>query len=358
MLSVRLSRAGLGSVVLTAVLCAAAPTASAIGGVGDDKDPVPPSGASGGSSGPMLTAEATATSIRITRTGGGGPGGADRPPTPVDPAWRPPACWYEPVATPEELRAGVDRLKADGGPVRVTPTLSWGRELMVNHYEKGEAQHDGPGYEDYNLGKDGRFWRGVINESRRDELDIFDCERNLFWQAAGTVPEDAHAPTPEVLASYAYDKIRLPGTEVELKPAARSTVNLPTWVWLDKAAFQEVTVRAELPHTGLWAETTARPVSLHVEPGTPDAVRHPASGECTLGDDGSIGTPYVRGGGAAPPCGITYLRASGDAPYTLTASLTWEISWKGSGGAQGDLPDGAFETTQEMVVREIQAVNR
>ncbi|MFI7322422.1 hypothetical protein [Streptomyces venezuelae] len=43
---------------------------------------------------------------------------------------------------------------------------------------------------------------------------------------------------------------------------------------------------------------------------------------------------------------------------TLKASFTWEISWKGTGGAKGDLPDGTFETTQDMTVQEIQSINR
>jgi hypothetical protein len=130
-------------------------------------------------------------------------------------------------------------------------------------------------------------------------------------------------------------------------------------VWLDKATFTDVKVRAELPNTPVWAETTAKPVALHLEPGTEDAETYPASGDCEINDDGSIGTPYTKGdSGKTPPCGITYLRASSGAPYQLKASITWEISWEGSGDAQGDLPDGTFETAQDMNVQEIQSINR
>ena len=68
--------------------------------------------------------------------------------------------------------------------------------------------------------------------------------------------------------------------------------------------------------------------------------------------------PAEGDAGKTPPCGITYLRASSGQPYELKASITWAISWEGSGGARGDLPDGTFETTQDMTVQEIQAVNR
>ncbi len=75
--------------------------------------------------------------------------------------------------------------------------------------------------------------------------------------------------------------------------------------------------------------------------------------------NGSIGTPHSKGDAErTPPCGITYLRASGGGPYRLKASITWEISWEGSGGSHGDLPDGTFEAAQDVTVREIQAVNR
>ncbi|WP_328768965.1 hypothetical protein [Streptomyces sp. NBC_00286] len=330
-------------------------------GEGDDAAPTPPpQGPSGGSSGNMLTARADATSIKVTQVSGGKSGSSSKGLAPVDPNWTPPPCWYEPVATPQQLKNGVEQLKKGGDLVRVTPSLSWGEDLMVNHYEKGDQQSDGEeGYKNFNVGKDGMFWRGVVNKNMANDIDAYDCERTLFWQDANTIPDDERAPTPDVLAAYAYDKIHVPGTDVELKPEAKSTVNLPTWVWLDKATFKDVKVRAELPNTGVWAETTAKPVALHLEPGTEDAQTFPASGDCEINDDGSIGTPYTKGdAGKTPPCGLTYLRASSGEPYQLTASVTWEISWEGSGGAAGDLPNGTFETTQDMNVQEIQSINR
>jgi predicted heme/steroid binding protein len=58
------------------------------------------------------------------------------------------------------------------------------------------------------------------------------------------------------------------------------------------------------------------------------------------------------------PCGIRYLRANNGTPYQLSASVTWQITWQGSNGTGGDLPDGTFETTQDMNVQEIQSINR
>ncbi|WP_420719769.1 hypothetical protein [Streptomyces sp. NRRL WC-3618] len=331
-------------------------SALAIGG-DDGWNPSKPSGSqSGGTSGRQLTAKVSQSSIVITRSGGSG---TAKPSTgtlaSVDPNWEPPACWYEPVLTPAQLKAGVEELEGTDTLAPVNSHLFWAHELLVNYYDKGQEG----GYTNYNLGKDGMFWRDVVRAGHEDDLAAWDCSEIMFWQGTGTVPDDPNAPTPKVLAAYAYDKIEVPQTAIELKPAANSTVNLPTWVWLDKGTFNEVKVRATLPNTGLWAEATAKPVALNLEPGTEDAETYPVSGGCEINDDGSIGTPYTKGDASkAPPCGITYLRASSGQPYELKASITWAISWEGSGGARGDLPDGTFETTQDMAVQEIQSVNR
>ncbi|WP_436843117.1 hypothetical protein [Streptomyces venezuelae] len=329
-------------------------TAHALGGK-EDNAPAEPSG---GASGNTLTA-GVGTSVTVEQVSGG-KGGGSKPVVAVDPNWKPPSCWYEPVATPEQLKDSVEKLKKGGDLVHVTPSLSWGEELMVNHYEKGKDQSDGAeGYKDFNIGKDGKFWRGVMNPDVEDTFEARQCETNLFWQDAREIPDIKNAPTPKILAGYAYNKIKVPDTKVETKPTGKSTVNLPTWVWLDKGKFEPVKVRAELPGTGLWAETTAKPVSLHLDPGTPDAETFPADGECAVDDDGSIGTPYRKGSAKEdPPCGITYLRATGGDPFRMKASITWEITWQGNGGAGGDLPDGTFEGTQDVDVQEIQSINR
>ncbi|MFD4528090.1 hypothetical protein ACFWP7_30000 [Streptomyces sp. NPDC058470] len=311
---------------------------------------------SGSASGKELMANVSQSRITITHSGGGTSTVSTGELASVDPNWEPPACWYEPVMTPEQLKAGVDRLKKSTGLGAVNAHLFWNSDLFVDQYETGKAED---GYKNYNLGEDGYFWRSVVREGHEDDIEAWDCERVMFWQDAGTVPDDPNAPTPDVLAAYAYDKIRVPDTKVEMKPETRSTVNLPTWAWLDKGTFQEVKVRAELPGTGLWAETTAKPIALHLEPGTDDAETYSASGNCEIDDGGSIGTPYAEGDAdETPPCGIKYLRASSGEPYQLKTSITWEISWEGSGGSKGDLPNGTFETTQDMAVQEIQSINR
>ncbi|MEU0893277.1 hypothetical protein [Streptomyces massasporeus] len=309
-----------------------------------------------------VSASVTSSRIKVTQVSGP-KGGKQGTLSSTDVSWEPPPCWYEPVMTSEQLKKFSETGLALG---HVSPHASWGgQKLWTDHYRDGKDAYnyeDGSlitrkGYEDYNLDKKGYFWRGVARDL--EDPDSYGCERVMFWQDAGEIPKVPNAPTAETLADYAYDKVKVPDTETELKPEGRSTVNLPTWVWLDKGTFKDVKVRAELPGTGLWAETTAKPVALHLDPGTKDAEVFPASGDCEINDDGSIGTPYTKGAAdKTPPCGIRYLRATDGAPYQLSASVTWKITWEGSDGTGGNLPDGTFETTQDMNVQEIQSINR
>ncbi|MFF1717436.1 hypothetical protein [Streptomyces sp. NPDC058268] len=325
---------------------------------GEGSKPPGDDSSQGTASGAELGAEVSRSRIVLKQSGGGTAKPSAGALAAIDPNWKPPACWYEPLATPKQLKDATQGLKK-GGLLSVNFGRRWGKDLLVDAFDKGEPTFTDTPTKNYNVGKKGMFWRAVARQDRANDPEILDCSKNLFWQDAGSVPEDPNAPTPETLAAYAYDKIRVPDTEIELKPQAKSTVNMPTWVWLDRAVFKGVTVRADLPNTPLYAVTTAKPVALHLEPGTKDAKIFPASGDCPVNEDGSIGTPYTKGASQQDPsCGIAYLRATNGKPYRLKASVTWEISWEGTGGAKGDLPDGTFETTQDMNVQEIQSINR
>ncbi|MFI1360677.1 hypothetical protein ACH4TV_44965, partial [Streptomyces sp. NPDC020898] len=118
--------------------------------------------------------------------------------------------------------------------------------------------------------------------------------------------------------------------------------------------------RLNVGGVNIQATTTAKPASLKLEPGTEDAELYPASGECVFNGDGSIGEPYAKGkAGRTPPCGLKYLRSSGTETYKLRATITWEISWVGTGNPTPTaLPNGTFGNDQEVTVQEAQAVNR
>lgn len=311
--------------------------------------------ADGGTHGKALTA--TATQVRITTNTAPSNG---HKLTPAADNWSPPQCWYEPVATPKQLKEATRNIEPDGDYVPVTPRLSWGEDLMQKKYgKKSELSKWG----NYNISRQGKgMWhRGANNPNQVDDWDVDNiCDDTMFWLPRGAPPPNDQIISPTILAGYAYSETRVPDTEVEMNPSGKSTVNLPTWIWAEISKYEPVSVTAELPSTDLWATTTATPTSLHLDPGTEDAVVHPSSGECPINADGSIGKPYSKGNSDnTPPCGITYKRATTNTgPHQLTATITWEISWEGTGGAGGNLPDGTFESTQNITVQEIQSIVR
>ncbi|WP_217140633.1 hypothetical protein [Streptomyces sp. AC627_RSS907] len=276
--------------------------------------------------------------------------------SPENSNWTPPACWYEPAFSPKEIEKTVKLWRSIDGLPFLSGIGDFVGDSLDAYYKDGDP------YKNYNLDKEGKgmFWAAVKNPNRKDDPAANSCNKQPFWVDEGAVPDEPLALTPKVLAEYAYDELPVPDTEITMAPAGTTKVNLPTWVWLDKARFKKISVTASLPGTGLSATTTAEPVSLHIDPGTSDARTYPASGECGINADGSIGEPYEKGrANDTPPCGVTYLRASGsDGSYPLQATVTWQITWTSTTGEGGDLPDGTFGATQDVTVQEIQSVNR
>ena len=263
-------------------------------------------------------------------------------------SWSPPPCWYAPMFTPEQLQNYLEPIWEAG---------STGYEWDAKQREKYDADDEKKGFNKDKSGE-GYWWGSYVDRSFPPGWDS--CKKDYFWVDTGDAPpaDVENAITPEILAELAYAQIRVPGTEVTLAPAEETKVNLPTWAWLDGAEFKPVSVTASVPVLGMNATATAEPVSLEIKAGTPDAETYPASGVCEI-NDGRIGEKYEKGNAdRTPPCGVKYLRSSGDGTFPLQATVTWEIHWTGSGGAGGDLPDGQFGATQDVTVQEIQAINR
>ncbi|MEU3891023.1 hypothetical protein [Streptomyces sp. NPDC029041] len=286
--------------------------------------------------------------------------------TPSDVNWTPPPCWYAPYLGAKDFKKEMSKhIDSQLNTPGMGGTAGAALGETKRHYEDGFDIPGKPGYKDYNVENDGKgmFWAGVENPNEPDYLKRTSCTDLPFWVENGDAPPPQYeeAINPEILAALAYQHMELPDTKVTLAPEANTKVNLPTWAWLDKAVFDEVQATAALnvPGFNIQATTTAKPVSLKLEPGTKDAVTYPASGECVINADDSIGEPYAKGkADETPPCGIRYLRSSGDGTYKLRATITWDIDWTGTGGAGGDLPNGTFGNDQDITVQEIQAVNR
>ncbi|MER5222144.1 hypothetical protein [Streptomyces flaveus] len=307
-----------------------------------------------GLKGDDLYAKATAISYDTSQNGSGASVG---PITVTGSNWTPPACWHAPLWSAKQFAQETEK-----GYKEVSDDPNQPAHARRGSYEFRQIYKDGE-YKNYNLDKqDEGMWWGAVENPNAPILERTACNSTLpFWAENGETPDIETAITPEVLAGLAYGQIKVPGTEVTLAPEGTTKVNLRTWAWLDKGEFKPVSVTASLntPGLNIQATTTAKPVSLKLEPGTADAETYPASGECAINDDGSIGEPYAKGkADQTPPCGLKYLRSSGDGTYKLQATITWDITWVGTGGAGGDLPDGTFGNDQEITVQEIQSINR
>ncbi|MCX4990571.1 MULTISPECIES: hypothetical protein [unclassified Streptomyces] len=295
-----------------------------------------------------LSATAGAVVFDRSKNGSGGSAG---PVTSSSGTWTPPACYYAPKYTPDQLQKYLEPIwnAESTGP-------QWDLEQRDKYVNGGEAK-------DFNKAKAGKgyWWDSYVTEGREGDPGALKCTKDIFWVDTGEAPP-ADAPeaiTPEMLAQLAYAEIRVPSTKVDLAPEGTTKVNLPTWAWLDTAKFKPVSVTASVPLLNVTATTTAEPVSLEIDPGTDDATTYPASGVCPISGD-HIGEAYAKGKAKeTPPCGVKYLRSSGDGSYQLRATITWKIHWTGTGiPDERDLPDGTFGADQDVVVQEIQSVNR
>jgi len=141
------------------------------------------------------------------------------------------------------------------------------------------------------------------------------------------------AATPQQLLVSALGELQVPylGPDTAPPRGHDGLVGLPEWFWVPAGNWhaRSVTVSAG----AVWATVTAAPVGLTFEPGggiSPVACAGP-------------GTAYNRREPASAQhtdCAYTYLVPStgqpGDA-YQASVTVTWRVSWIGSGGAGGIL---------------------
>ncbi len=332
----------LTTVVALAGVALAATPATAEKGIGGGTEAPPV--VSGDQEGGSLTATAGGISYDESKNGSGPRSGTIAPTG----DYSPPPCWYAPAYTPAQFKKEREAVWAvdSTGPL-------WDLDQRKRYVE-------GKPYKNFNLDKAGKgyWWSSFPNTTYPPGWDK--CEEPTFWVDENEPPPaDLPAIDAEILAKLAYARIRVPGTKVSLAPKGETKVNLPTWAWLDGAEFKPVSVTARVDVLDIEATTTAEPVSLKIDPGTPDAETYPASGVCDLVGD-RIGTPYAKGKAKeTPPCGVKYLRSSGDGSYPLKATVTWKIRWTGTGvDGEQTLPDGEFGAEQDVVVQEIQSINR
>jgi hypothetical protein len=166
------------------------------------------------------------------------------------------------------------------------------------------------------------------------------------------------AVTPAQLAQQALRQLRVPKPTIKRSPSERNAddgvpytwVNLWTWYWTSPARWRSLSERATAG--AVFAEVTVTPLRLVLEPG---------DGSAAVSCSGP-GRPWRRSDGNSAPsdggCGFRYQRVTTGGPLTATVSIRWLVTWTGSGGAGGSLPEMTTSASSTFAVQQVQAVNR
>lgn len=212
-----------------------------------------------------------------------------------------PTCTYH--ALPAEQAAIADSMAEGGiGPAKGTGPGSWVRKVCVD--EKGSETGT------------------VVWSPRRAPVD------------------------PVALAQQAMRYAPLPAPALGMSPSSDrdQLVNVPTWLWVDPAAWRPVSANASAG--GVTVTTSAKPVRVVWDPGDglgPVACNGP-------------GTPYDPSQpAAAPTCSHTYLRPAERA--VVTATVEWGVRWSSTAGGSGELGVVRRSSSVPVRVAESQAIN-
>ncbi|GHE33757.1 hypothetical protein GCM10017673_40730 [Streptosporangium violaceochromogenes] len=246
-------------------------------------------------------------------------------------------CWYEPA------HSAADMLKSQQASrdwwFRYTPGAT---EKKYQRFLKQFSDK---------VGKEGRWWAPAYNGADPDGMSCWNGLEPFVWVPPGTTPPSGI--TAEELAQIARAALTVPEPRIRLSPDATSYVNLPTWVWLDRAGAVTRSVTATIPGF-MSATVTATLGNLRIDPGTASA-RAEVRQRCGAG-----GRPYTRGTGeGAFTCGVRYLRASADQPrdaYRLTVTSVWNVAVRGAVTAVYDPIE--VSATRDVPVGEVQSTVR
>ncbi len=231
----------------------------------------------------------------------------------------------------------------DGVPGKKT---SGGGKKTSGKKNSGAASPPAVGFEDGSYSLGGCYIEPQFVDPQCDAGPVPANTGPVIPPAPGSPPPPPVQVTPAQLAQQAVGELQLPDPQVDLSPSpdivAYQLVNLPTWWVVENWAPR--TQRTQLGP--VFAEVTATPVSTRFD-----------------GGDGSAPVTCNRAGvkwrSGLPEelpqaCRFTYQRSNEQ--VTATISMTWRVTWVGSGGTGGTLPPLTTSSDQPLTVYERQAV--
>lgn len=167
-------------------------------------------------------------------------------------------------------------------------------------------------------------------------------------------------PDPADLAQQAFTLLTLPKPTLGRSPSlsngdpakggqAYTIVNLWTWFYTDPATFVPMSKTVSLQ--GISATVTATPTALLFTPGDGHAAVSCAGPGRPWESADQFDAPSAGG------CGYRYTEVQAK-PITGTVSISWDVSWTGTGGAGGVFDDVATSSSSQFIVEQIQTVVR
>jgi hypothetical protein len=139
--------------------------------------------------------------------------------------------------------------------------------------------------------------------------------------------------TPQELLQIALGEITVPVLQPGTAPPLRrrALVGLPEYFWIPASSWHPISFTVSVGP--VWAKLTATPSKLTFEPGAG------LSGASCAGP----GVSYSSAAAGSDPCRYTYTQSSALQPggaYQAAVTVTWVVSWTGSGGVGGTINAG------------------
>jgi hypothetical protein len=152
--------------------------------------------------------------------------------------------------------------------------------------------------------------------------------------------------TPEELLQIAIGELRVPSPDPATAPprGKDGLVGLPEWFWIPPAAWHPEVVTVSVGP--VFATVTATPRRLTFSPGA-------GLQDASCAGPGTAYNPKLAASAQHTACSYTYAQSSDGQPgnaYQASLSVTWRITWIGSGGT-GGVVDAGFEVTSAVELR-------
>jgi hypothetical protein len=172
--------------------------------------------------------------------------------------------------------------------------------------------------------------------------------RSLLQQYDPADPLGGVAATERAL-DEARRRLDLPLPEPALNPPGAQLVGVPTWMWVE-GPWEPTSASAAVGSVA--ATVTARPVEVVWDTG---------DGTTTTCDAGTPYDPTRAPDAQHSSCTHVFTHASAGLPggaHSVTATVTYEVSWSATTGGAGDLGTLSRSTTVPVPVAEAQALIR